>query len=333
MSGIICENLSKTYKDESRKALDSVSFSVPNSGIFGLIGRNGAGKTTLVRILATELLPSSGSASINGLDVITEAEEIRKNIAIVPQEARPIPWMTPNQTVLSYLLWRGFDYLEAKAQATEYLALVGLQEKEHTLNRMLSGGMKRKLMVATVLASEANIIFLDEPTTGLDPLSRREFWKLLKEICREHFIFLTTHYLEEAEELASTIGILDQGQMKGVDSLDGLRALLKCPYSIRVEYSSGAEQILHSCTSKEIVHRGSQLRLLTTESEALAIAQALLDRHQKVWMEPVSLEDIFLHFVQNGNGISLTAAVSSAPLSSSMPSMRCRTILLCSSTR
>ena len=304
MQRITCENLSKIYKDTSRKALDSVSFSVPNSGIFGLIGRNGAGKTTLVRILATELLPSSGSASINGFDVVNEAGEIRKHIAIVPQEARPIPWMTPHQTVLSYLLWRGFDYREAKAQAHEYLTLVGLHDKANALNRMLSGGMKRKLMVATVLASEADIIFLDEPTTGLDPLSRREFWRLLKEICRDHFIFLTTHYLEEAEELASTIGILEQGQMKGVESLDGLRALLKCPYSIRVDYSSDAEQILHSCTSQEIRRRGSQLRLLTTEAEALAIARALLDRHQKVWMEPVSLEDIFLHFVQNGDGTS-----------------------------
>lgn len=304
MSVIVCENLSKTYKDGSQKALDSVSFFVPNSGIFGLIGRNGAGKTTLIRILATELLPSAGFASINGMDVVTDAEAIRKNIAIVPQEARPIPWMTPRQTVLSYLLWRGFRYREAKARADEYLAMLGLDGKAHVLNRMLSGGMKRKLMVATVLASEAEIIFLDEPTTGLDPLSRRDFWKLLKEICKDHFIFLTTHYLEEAEELASTIGILDHGRMKGVDSLDGLRTVLKYPYSIRVEYSIEAEQILQGGAPGEIMRRGSHLRLLTTETEALAIAQVFLGRQQKVWMEPVSLDDIFMYFVQNGDGIS-----------------------------
>ena len=151
--------------------------------------------------------------------------------------------------------------------------------------------MKRKLMVATVLASEAKIIFLDEPTTGLDPLSRREFWKLLKEICQDHFIFLTTHYLEEAEELASVIGILDCGRMKGVDSLDGLRQVLKYPYSIRLESSSEAERILQERVSGEILHRGSQLRALTTEDEALALAQMFHDRHQKVWMEPVFLED------------------------------------------
>jgi len=303
MTIIVCENLSKTYKGEAEKALDAVSFSVSECGIFGLIGRNGAGKTTLVRILATELLPSSGSACINGLDVVKDAKALRQDIAIVPQEARPIPWMTPRQTVLSYLLWRDLGYKEAKARADEYLALVGLEGKASTLNRLLSGGMKRKLMVATVLASEAKIIFLDEPTTGLDPLSRREFWKLLKEICKDHFIFLTTHYLEEAEELASVIGILDRGMMKGVDSLDGLRRVLKYPYSVRFDASVEAERVVQARVSGEILHRGSQLRVLTTEDEALALAQVFHDRHQKVWMEPVSLEDIFLHFVHDGEGL------------------------------
>src|SRR5512136_660956 len=245
MNFIQCDQLSKTYAEGAQKALDAVSFSVSESGIFGLIGRNGAGKTTLVRILATELLPSSGSACVNGLDVVKDAKALRQQIAIVPQEARPIPWMTPRQTVLSYLLWRDLGYRAAKERADEYLALVGLGGKENTMNRWLSGGMKRKLMVATVLASEAKIIFLDEPTTGLDPLSRRDFWRLLKEICKDHFIFLTTHYLEEAEELASVIGILDQGRMKGIGSLDGLRRVLKYPYSIRLEASSEAERILH----------------------------------------------------------------------------------------
>ena len=303
MTSVVCENLSKTYKDGAEKALDAVSFSVSECSIFGLIGKNGAGKTTLVRILATELLPSRGSAWINGLDVVKDAKALRQDIAIVPQEARPIPWMTPRQTVLSYLLWRDLGYRAAKARADEYLALVGLEGKANTLNRLLSGGMKRKLMVATVLASEAKVIFLDEPTTGLDPLSRREFWKLLKEICQNHFIFLTTHYLEEAEELASVIGILDQGRMKGVDSLDRLRRVLKYPYSVRCDASVEAERVVKERVSGEILHRGSQLRVLTTEDEALALAQVFHDRHQRVWMEPVSLEDIFLHFVQDGEGL------------------------------
>src|SRR5208283_85440 len=100
-----CDHLTKIYGKNKTKALDSVSFSLPSRGIFVLIGRNGSGKTTLVRILATELEPTSGSAKINGFDVVREARKVREKIAIVPQEARPIPWMTPLQTVLSYLLW------------------------------------------------------------------------------------------------------------------------------------------------------------------------------------------------------------------------------------
>ena len=140
MNIIECENLSKTYKDATMKALDAVSFYISDSGIFGLIGRNGAGKTTLVRILATELHPSSGSAFINGLNVVKDTKALRKLIAIVPQEARPIPWMTPRQTIFSYLLWRDVEYHAAKLRADEYLDLVGLSGKANVLNRLLSGG-------------------------------------------------------------------------------------------------------------------------------------------------------------------------------------------------
>ena len=165
-----------------------------------------------MRILATELEPTSGTASVNGIDVVKEAGRLREKIAIVPQEARPIPWMTPMQTVLAYLLWRGFGYGEAKRRALRALEALGLGDSVNAMNRSLSGGMRRKVLVATVLSSEAEVVFLDEPTTGLDPISRRDFWQTLKEIGKERFTFLTTHYLEEAEELADNIGILDQGQ-------------------------------------------------------------------------------------------------------------------------
>ena len=123
-----CDNLVKIYGKSKTKALDSVSFSIPTRGIFVLIGRNGSGKTTLVRILATELEPTSGTATINGIDVMKEPRMLREKIAIVPQEARPLPWMTPMQTVLSYLLWRGFGYGEAKQRASEWLERLGLGE-------------------------------------------------------------------------------------------------------------------------------------------------------------------------------------------------------------
>jgi ABC-2 type transport system ATP-binding protein len=150
------------------------------TGIFALIGRNGAGKTTLVRILATELEPTSGSASINGMNILKQADKLREKIAIVPQEARAIRWMTPKQTVMSYLLWRGYSYKNARTLADESLEKMGLKNYANVLNTNLSGGTKRKVLIATVTASEAEIIFLDEPTTGLDPISRRELWEILR---------------------------------------------------------------------------------------------------------------------------------------------------------
>ncbi len=231
---ITCDHLTKIYGKSKNKALDSVSFSVPSNGMFVLIGRNGSGKTTLVRILATELEPTSGIANINGIDVVNEPQKLREKIAIVPQEARPIPWMTPMQTVLSYLLWRGFNYAEAKEKASESLEKLGLTESSNTLNRMLSGGMKRKVLVATVLSSEAEIIFLDEPTTGLDPISRREFWEILREIGKERFTFLTTHYLEEAEQLADQIGVLDSGRLIRLGTLEDLRKGVDYNYSMKL---------------------------------------------------------------------------------------------------
>ncbi len=153
MDELITEGLSKSYGGRSM-ALQDVSFSAPSSGIFALIGRNGAGKTTLVRILATELAPTSGRASINGIDVVREDKRLRERIAIVPQEARTISWMTPKQATLTYLMWRGFGYSEAKKRAEESLARLKLDKFADTLNRSLSGGTKRKALAAMVLASE-----------------------------------------------------------------------------------------------------------------------------------------------------------------------------------
>ena len=162
-----------------------MSFTVPTKGIFTLIGRNGAGKSTLTRILATLLEPTSGSARIDGLDVMTDARRLRQKIAVVPQEGRAVAWISPVQTVSTYLLWRGYGYGESRRKALEALSSVGLENQANRLNRTLSGGMKRKVLVAMVLASEADVIFLDEPSTGLDPISRRELWDLLVALGKE----------------------------------------------------------------------------------------------------------------------------------------------------
>lgn len=301
---VFCDNLNKLYSGaKQKKALDSVSFSTPTKGIFALIGKNGAGKTTLVRILATELEPTSGIVTINGIDVVKEAKKLRERIATVPQEARPIPWLTPMQTVSSYLLWRGFSRGEAKDRAAESLAQLGLEKAGDQLNRTLSGGTKRKLLVATVLASDAEIIFLDEPTTGLDPISRREFWQVLREVGKKHFTFLTTHYLEEAEQLADVIGILEQGRMLGVDTLERLRTSAKYQYSIKIPHytapttGEGVESLVAEGRGEVIREGDASLQIFTDEEEAFALSKKLFDMKLRFSVNPISLDEVFFYII------------------------------------
>jgi ABC-2 type transport system ATP-binding protein len=290
---LITQNLTKRY-GSSTLALDDVSLSAPSSGIFALIGRNGAGKTTLVRILATELAPTSGSASINGIDVVKEDKKLRERIAIVPQEARTISWMTPKQSTLAYLMWRGFSHSEARKRAEESLARLKLEKFGDTLNRSLSGGTKRKVLAAMVLASEADIIFLDEPTTGLDPISRKDFWEILRELARDRFIFLTTHYLEEAEQLADTLGVLGGGRLVAVGTVPSIRGRIRHQYSIKLPAKSPLPGVAQG---EVITGRNGEVQILTNEDEAFAISKRLSVAGTKFSISPVSLDDIFFQLV------------------------------------
>ena len=271
----------------------SVSFSIPTSGIFAVIGRNGAGKTTLARILSTLLEPSAGTATIDGLDVMRDAKELRERMAVVPQEGRTISWMTPVQTVSSYLLWRGLTYQDAKQKAREAVARVGMEKQADRLNRTLSGGMKRKVLVAMVLASDSDFIFLDEPSTGLDPISRQELWQLLEDLGRKRFIFLTTHYLEEAEQVADRIGILDDGRLLALGSMDELRSGLEHRYSLKVPGSATLPRI----EGEVFQRRNGQLQIMTTEAEALGISKLLIEQKAQFSVNPVTLDDIFYYTV------------------------------------
>jgi len=301
VSQVTCSNLTKIYGNSKTKALDSVNLSLPSRGIFVLIGRNGSGKTTLVRILATELEPTSGTATINDRDVVREARKVREKIAIVPQEARPIPWMTPMQTVQSYLLWRGFSYSEAKRRTLETLERLGLGNSVNALNRSLSGGNKRKVMVATVLSSEAEVIFMDEPTTGLDPISRREFWGTLREIAKDRFTFLTTHYLEEAEQLADQIGMLDRGHLIRMGTLEELQQSVPYNYSIRI-LSKPAPTLPKLEMGEIVTSADGNIRVLTSEEEAFGISKDLTKSGHKFTINLVSLDDIFFYLARRKSG-------------------------------
>jgi ABC-2 type transport system ATP-binding protein len=297
---LLCHGLTKVYSDsQGKKALDGVTLSVQARGIFSLIGMNGAGKTTLVRILATQLEPTSGDAQLRGMDVVRDAKKLREMIASIPQEARSIPWMTPMQTVLSYLLWRGVPYAEGKSRAAESLAKVGIEKQRDTLNRKLSGGQRRKVMVAAVLAADADITFLDEPTTGLDPISRKELWKSLEELAEKRFLILTTHYLEEAEQLADTIAVLDRGRLAGMGTLNQLRSLVRYQYSVRLPAGVAVPEVKDGTVTKG---REGQVQILTGEEEAYNISRELLRTGARISVSRISLDDIFFHFVGEQGG-------------------------------
>ena len=291
-------DLSKTY-EKKYTALENLTLDLNLNGIFSIIGRNGAGKTTFVRIMSTELMPTSGTGFINEMDVVSQAIEVRQQIAVVPQEARPLPWLTPLQTVSSYLMWRGYSYREANEKGKEALRELGLEGKEGVKSRKLSGGQKRKLMVATVISSEAPVVFLDEPTTGLDYLSRKELWQLLSKMKKDRLIILTTHYLEEAEILGDQIMILDSGKLVDIGKIDDLRSKVKLPYVLKV-YSDNFkiednELQVHPVSEKETFVYGSATKIY-------GLLPYLVTNKMKFTVEEASLSNIFEQYLGGEEG-------------------------------
>jgi ABC-2 type transport system ATP-binding protein len=161
--------------------------------------------------------------------------------------------------------------------------------------------MKRKVLVAMVISSEAEIIFLDEPTTGLDPISRREFWEILKDIGKDRFTFLTTHYLEEAEQLASKIGVLDRGKLIRLGTLDDLRLSINYNYSMKL-LSKPSSDFFTRLKGEVLTGRDGNIRILTSEEEAFAISRDLSRSGFKFTINPISLDDIFFYLVNREGG-------------------------------
>ncbi|MCL5017649.1 MAG: ABC transporter ATP-binding protein [Candidatus Parvarchaeota archaeon] len=295
-------NLSKRYDDKNGKkltALKNVSLNLDIHGIFTLIGRNGAGKTTFIRILSTELSPSSGNVYIDGVDVVKNPKGIRNDIAVIPQEAELIPWMTARENIYAYLLWRGFNFKESKEKTNAIIARFKLEKYADKLPRKLSGGTKRKVLVALVISSNAKIIFLDEPTTGLDPISRRELWSILNELKKEHIVILTTHYLEEAEELSDYIAILNKGKLVKIGTINTIRDEIGYPYAIKIFGGFDNKTKLHG---KVVKKSDGTLQVFSDEKSANNLAKKLIKKRIKFSINPTSLEDIFYMLAGDING-------------------------------
>ncbi|NOK85756.1 MAG: ATP-binding cassette domain-containing protein [Chloroflexi bacterium AL-W] len=235
---IIAEDLVKTY-DKRFNAVDGVSFQVESGEIFGFLGPNGAGKSTTVLMLTTLGLPTAGRATVGGFDVVTQAQQVRRIAGVALQEIGLDPLMKSLELLILQGQLFGLSKKQSTNRAHELLELVKLTEFTERPVGKYSGGMRRRLDLALALVHEPRVLFLDEPTTGLDPSSRRDVWSEVRRLNRDKgiTIFLTTQYLEEADELADRVAIIDKGKIAAEGKPSDLKSAIGTE-SINVTFDS-----------------------------------------------------------------------------------------------
>lgn len=220
MNAIETHDLTKSYG--TKTALDGLTLTVPHGELFALLGVNGAGKTTAIKLLSGLINPTSGSASLYGCDVVKQAQAAKSILGTSPQETAVAPNLTVRENLELMAGIYGASVPESKARASEMINKFNLSEIAGTRAKKLSGGWQRRLSIAMALISEPKVLFLDEPTLGLDVLARRELWRVVQELKGSITIILTTHYLEEAQSLSDRIGILSAGKLAAVGTAQEL---------------------------------------------------------------------------------------------------------------
>ena len=217
-------------------ALDGLDLTIPAGEFFGLLGPNGAGKTTTIGILTTRVRATSGSATVAGADVAREDTAVRQRIGVVPQRPNPDRSLNVEENLLYHAAYFGIPRAKAVARTQRLLEQLGIAEKRTAMVDTLSGGQQQRLMIARALVHQPSVIFLDEPTVGLDPQARHALWDILRDLHSQgRTIVMTTHYMEEAEKLCERLAIVDHGKLLAVDTPDGLRA--KAPGGTLIELS------------------------------------------------------------------------------------------------
>ena len=218
MNSIELKALSKQFG--SRTAVDKLTLSVEQGTVFGLLGQNGAGKTTTIKMLCGLLAPSSGNALIEGISVTDKPQEVKKLVAVSPQETAVAKKLTVFENLEFVAEIYGASRSTAKETAQEMLLRFGLADRAKDKAKSLSGGMARKLSIAMALISKPKVLFLDEPTLGLDVRARRELWRVIGELNGKMTVVLTTHYLEEAQALCSKIAIMSCGSLRALGTAE-----------------------------------------------------------------------------------------------------------------
>ena len=300
---IIVENLVKSYPGKVT-AVQGVSFQVEPGTIFGFLGPNGAGKSTTIKILTTLALPTSGRATVGGYDVVTQATDVRRVAGVALQDVGIDPLMKPLELLTLQGRLFGASKNDATARAKELLGLVQLSDASDRRAGTYSGGMRRRLDLAMSLVHQPKVLFLDEPTTGLDPVSRRDIWREVRRLNRELgiTIFLTTQYLEEADELADQIAIIVGGKIVSEGSPAKLKAAMG-EESINLVFDN-PEQAEKGRTALADMGERIQLDRDTVRlylSQAAGAIPTVVNRLQAGGLAPISLtltqptlDDVFL---------------------------------------
>ncbi|WP_372800362.1 ABC transporter ATP-binding protein [Paracoccus seriniphilus] len=306
MAGIIeIDNLSKQY-GSGTKALNNVSMSIEEGEIIALLGPNGAGKTTLISIICGLVEASSGSVKVGGHDLRTDWRAARKMIGLVPQEIA----LEPFEKVINCVRFTRGLYGEGPDEAyiEKVLRSLALWDKRNAATRELSGGMKRRVLIAKALSHRPKVLFLDEPTAGVDVALRREMWEVVEQLRRDGVtIILTTHYLEEAEEMADRIGVINHGQLLLVKSKDELMGEFG-KKTLTIEVDTPLQEIPEDLADRglELARDGSCISYeYDTRAERTGIARLLGDlAEQGITVRDVStrqssLEEVFISLLEN----------------------------------
>ena len=306
MDAVVVTGLEKTYGKDVR-ALDGMTFSIPEGQVFGLLGPNGAGKSTTVRILVTLTRPDGGTATVAGHDVAREPDAVRRAIGYVPQASGVDREATGRENLVLQGRLQGMRNADTDRRAGELLELFSLDEKANALVRTYSGGQKRRLDVAMGLMHRPQVLFLDEPTTGLDPEARAAMWDELARLAaaEQLTILLTTHYLEEADRLAERVAIVSRGKIVVEGAPDALKRDLRGEL-VTVDLGSsagdGAAKVVEALPGIDDVLAEGQRLFARVDQGAQAVPAILgaLDGAgfpvAAVTVSRPSLDDVYLHY-------------------------------------
>jgi ABC-2 type transport system ATP-binding protein len=291
------ENLTKRYND--LLAVDRLSLQIKEGEIFGLLGPNGAGKTTTLSMLATLLSPTSGTARVNGYDIKTQPGAVRKSIGIVFQDPSSDDILTGWENLYLHALMYGVPKEGRKKRINYVLELVDLEDRANDIVKKYSGGMRRRLELARGLLHNPRILFLDEPTLGLDPQTREHIWQYIDDLVKTEnvTIIITTHYMEEADRLCNRVAIIDNGRVIASDSPYELKSQMGGEL-IKLQTASPKLDQIEKLSYVVSVKKGDNMAILTVKNASTHLQEILsmIGQVESVEIRSPTLNDVFLHY-------------------------------------